>query len=71
MSKLINLPDNIRSSKLWYGVESDFDEFVTGDKFTDTSADSGAAVANIDAAGGVVTLSSIAIDNNEVNLFST
>jgi len=54
-----------------FGVWSDFDEFVSADKFTDTSSDSGAAVANIDGAGGLVTLTTGATDNNEVYLLST
>jgi hypothetical protein len=54
-----------------YGVFSHFEDFVTGGRFTDTSADSGAAVANVDAAGGVVTLTTGATDNNECYLLST
>lgn len=71
MSKLINLPSHIVQSGLYFGVASDFEQFVSGDEFTDTSADSGAAVTNVDAVGGQVKLSSIAIDNNEVSLLGT
>lgn len=71
MPALLNLNDAVRNRRLVYGVESDFDEFVTGDKFTDTSADTGAAVANTDAAGGVVTLTTGGTDNNECYLLST
>jgi hypothetical protein len=71
MPALLNLPSTVLNRRLWYGVESDFDEFVTGDKFTDTSADTGAAVANVDAAGGTVTLTTGGTDNNECYLLST
>lgn len=71
MPALLNLGPSVLNRRLVFGVESDFDEFVTGDKFTDTSADTGAAVANTDAAGGVVTLTTGATDNNECYLLST
>jgi hypothetical protein len=71
MPALLNLPQSALQRKLTFGISEDFMEFVSGDIFTDTSADSGAAVANVDQAGGVVTLSSIAIDNNECYLLST
>ncbi len=49
----------------------DFFHFVTGDNFTDTSADAGASCAMTDAAGGVVTMVTGATDNNECYLLST
>lgn len=49
----------------------DFDNFVSGDRWTDTSADSGAAVANVDAVCGQVTLTTGATDNNECYLLTT
>lgn len=54
-----------------YGFFEDFLDFVSGDLFTDTSGDSGAAVANVDAAGGQVTLTTGATDNNECYLLTT
>lgn len=71
MPSLINLPEAAHLRDLTFGVFSDFEKFVTADEFTDTSGDSGAAVNNVDAVGGVVELTSIAIDNNEVYLHST
>lgn len=68
---LLDLPVEAVLRDQTYGVWSHFDEFVTGDKFTDTSGDTGAAVANVDAAGGVVTLTTGATDNNECYLLST
>lgn len=54
-----------------FGFFEDFLDFVSGDLFTDTSGDSGALVANVDAAGGAVTLTTGATDNNECYLLST
>lgn len=71
MPALLNLPSYFHNRRLAFGVESDFTSFVTGDDFTDTSADSGATIAMQDEVGGTVKLSSIAIDNNEVYLHST
>lgn len=71
MVALANLPSEYYLRNLTAGVFSHFDEFVSADKFTDTSGDSGAAVANVDAAGGVVTLTTGATDNNECYLLST
>ena len=71
MPALNNFPDSFLLRELVTGVASDFNSFVTGDDFTDTSADSGATIAMQDEVGGTVKLSSIAIDNNEVYLHST
>ena len=71
MPCLVALPPEALLRQQSYGVFSDFEEFVSGDKFSDLSADSGAAVTNRDQAGGIVRLSSIAIDENEVQLYST
>jgi hypothetical protein len=71
MPALMNLNDAVRNRRLVYGVESDFEEFVSGDKFTDTSADAGATIAASDAAGGVAVLTTGAVDNNEAYLLST
>jgi hypothetical protein len=68
---LVQVPDVARLRGQSYGFHEDFLQFVTGDLFTDTSADSGAAVANVDAAGGTVTLTTGATDNNECYLLST
>lgn len=54
-----------------FSFGSDFEEFVSGDLFTDTSTDTGAAVANVDAAGGAVTLTTGSTDNNECYLHTT
>jgi len=57
--------------RLQFGFFEDFNQFVSGDLFTDTSADSGASVANVDAAGGTVTLTTGGTDNNECYLLTT
>jgi hypothetical protein len=54
-----------------FGFFEDFETFVTGDLFTDTSADSGATIAVGDAAGGVNVLTTGATDNNEAYLLTT
>lgn len=71
MPKLLDLPDEFILGRRTFGFFEDFEEFVTGDLFTDTSADSGAAVTNADGAGGIATLTTGATDNNECNLLST
>lgn len=71
MPALVNLPPEALLRDQQFGVFSDFQEFVTGDVFTDTSADSGATITAQDAVGGVVHLTSIAIDNNEAYLLTT
>lgn len=71
MPKLLTLPDVFTLGQRQFGFFEDFLEFVTGDLFTDTSADTGAAVANVDAAGGRVTLTTSNVDNNECYLHTT
>jgi hypothetical protein len=53
-----------------FGVFTHFDEFVSADKFTTTTENSG-AVSNVDAIGGQVTIVTGATDNNETYLAST
>jgi hypothetical protein len=69
--KLIELPDEMLIGPRSFGFFEDFLDFVSGDLFTDTSGDSGAAVANVDAAGGQVTITTGATDNNEAYLLTT
>lgn len=69
--KLVSLPDEFYLGRRNFGFFDDFNDFVSGDLFTDTSADTGAAVANVDAAGGRVTLTTGATDNNECYLHTT
>lgn len=71
MPKLLTLPDEFLYGQRNFGFHEDFLEFVSGDLFTDTSADTGAAVANIDGAGGLVTLTTGGTDNNECYLLTT
>lgn len=70
MTKLLSLPESLPIQRC-YGFAEDFLEFVSGDLFTDTSADSGAAVAPIDGSGGLVTLTTGGTDNNECYLLAT
>lgn len=71
MNMVLDQLDEYLMREQTFGVWSHFDEFVSGDKFTDTSTDTGAAVANVDAAGGAVTLTTGGTDNNECYLLST
>lgn len=71
--KLLDLPEvaGLLKGRRVFGFHEDFLDFVSGDLFTDTSADSGASWANTDAAGGVVTAATGATDNNEAYLLTT
>lgn len=71
MPNLLTLPPDFYAKKRNFGFFDDFEHFVTGDLFTDTSADTGAAVAMTDAVGGRVTLTTGATDNNECYLLTT
>jgi hypothetical protein len=71
MTTLLSLPPDFYIKKRSFGFFEDFEHFVTGDLFTDTSADSGAAVAMTDAAGGQITLTTGGTDNNECYLLTT
>lgn len=71
MTKLLTLPDDLILGRRNFGFFEDFHEFVTADLFTDTSADTGAAVAGIEGVGGQVTLTTGATDNNECYLHTT
>ena len=54
-----------------FGLYDDFFHFVSGDDFTDTSADAGAAWTAGDAVGGRVSGVTGAVDNNEAYLHTT
>lgn len=54
-----------------FEVYEDFYEFTTGDLFSSLAADSGATVAVGDAAGGIITLTTGATNNNEAAVFTT
>lgn len=69
--KLLNPVQELHNAPHFFGRLEDFLEFVSGDLFTDTSADTGAAVANPDAVGGEVTLTTGGTDNNECYLHTT
>lgn len=66
-----NLPVLGTGIAAWHGFDDEFNYFVSGDLFFDTSGDSGAAVAPTDAAGGQVTLTTGGTDNNECYLHTT
>jgi hypothetical protein len=61
----------LSNGRLQFGFFHDFIEFVSGDLFTDTSADTGATIAVSDAAGGINVLTTGATDNNEAYLLTT
>lgn len=54
-----------------FGFSDDFFEFVTGDMWTDLSADAGATIASTAIVGGGVLLTTGAVDNNEAVLHTT
>lgn len=64
-------PDALLLGRQQMSYFDHFEYFVSGDRFTDTSADTGAAVAMTDAAGGVLTLTTGATNNNECYLHTT
>lgn len=69
--KLLNPVQKLHDAPHFFGFHEDFFELVTGDMWTDTSADTGAAAANIDAVGGQVTVTTGGTDNNEAYLLTT
>ena len=76
MSRLMNFPDaRLANAALCYGFFDDFEEFVSGDRFTDTSADTGASwtggTTTGSTEGGIVTGATGATDNNEAYLLTT
>lgn len=72
MTQLLNLPDQrLANSALSFGFFEDFLEFVSGDIFTDTSADSGASWAAQDERGGSVLGITGGTNNNEAYLLTT
>lgn len=68
--KLADLHDAFAKSRT-FGFFEDFDHFVTGDRFTSIAADGGASLAVNDGVRGVATLTTGAVDNNEVYLHTT
>lgn len=54
-----------------FHVESDFEHFVTGDKFTSLVADGGTSASVGDAANGILALVTGATDNNEAAVRTT
>lgn len=71
MTSLLTLPNDFYVKRRNFGFFEDFEHFVTGDLFTDTSTDANAAVAMTDAVGGQVTLTVAAVDNDECYLHTT
>ncbi len=69
-SKLLELTDALRNRRQ-FGIDSDFDHFVTGDQWTSIEGDSGATVAVGDTVGGIALLTTGGTDNNEVYLHGT
>lgn len=67
----LQLPESFSIGKYTFGFDEDFLWFVSPHLFTDTSADSGASWAATDAAGGVVSGTTGATDNNEAYLLTT
>lgn len=71
MSKLLAVSDRYSLADRNFEFVEDFLHFVSGDLFTDTSADTGASVSMTDAAGGVVSMVTGTTDNNECYLHTT
>lgn len=68
MPKLLTLPDDFNLGRRTFGFFDDLEGYVTGDRFTALAADSGASVARLDGAGGLVNLTTGGTDNNEAYL---
>ncbi|MCR9119497.1 MAG: hypothetical protein NXI22_21400 [bacterium] len=69
--KLFSIPDEALIGRRAYGFFDDFDHLVSGDRWTDTSGDTGASVSVADGVGGAAALVTGGDDNNEVYLHST
>ena len=70
-TNLLCLPDSYYKAPLVHGFSDDFNELVTGDRWTSIAADTGASVAMTDAVGGRVALVTGATDNNEAYIHTT
>ena len=73
MSKGLNLPQAVFDIQLYHGFVDHFSQYVSGDLWTLTSADSGTAAIG-DAAGGIMTITGgdgTAADNDEAYLHTT
>ncbi len=71
MTRILALADSTLLRRSQHGFFDDFDHLTSGGRWTDTSADSGAAWSVADALGGVATGVTGATDNNEAYLHST
>lgn len=63
--------EQVGAARLQNVVFDDFNAFVTGHLWTDTSGDTGASVAGSDARGGIAAITTGATNNNEAYLLST
>lgn len=63
--------EEVLYAKDTYLFGSDFDHFVTADQFTSLVSDAGTGCSVSDGAGGRVSLTTAATDNNEVAIRST
>jgi hypothetical protein len=71
MSVLASVPDSAKSMNLVHGVADDFNHLVTADTWTTIEGDTGASPSIGDAAGGILTLTTGATDNNECYVHTT
>lgn len=71
MTAICKLPPGVAELRLTHGFFDDFDELVTGDRWTTLVADAGSSVAVGDAVGGQVVLTTGATDNNEAAVKTT
>ena len=70
---LLNLPESVGLLGLTHGISDDFQDYLSGGRFTSVLTDSGTVAAG-DAAGGVVTLTpsdGTVADNDEAYMKST
>ncbi len=67
--KTLDLPDAAINIRRQHGFVDDFNEYVTGDRWTLTT-DTGAGTI-LDAAGGVIALTTTNVDNDETYLYTT
>lgn len=71
MPKSLTIPDEALVRRHSFFIDDDFEEFVTGDRWSSLAADTGSSVAAADEPNGEVTLTTGATDNNEAAVSTT
>jgi hypothetical protein len=69
--KLLELPDEVLLNRLNFGFSDDFEEYVSGDRFTSLASDGGTSVAAGNLENGKAVVTTGATDNNEAAISTT